>query len=607
MGADVGCWPDHYGADIHSGYSDPQAFCWRLDNGGCEVRERGRIAYCVLRKGFLGVLLGVFGWLGTAVLQAQSTTPDPFVDVTAAVGIAAEHTAVWDYEDEQGYLGVGQAWGDYDNDGWLDLYVTGNQADNVLYHNQQDGTFAESPLSPVLSLPQTLSGGAIWADYDNDGWQDLYVLVKGANRLFHNDAGSGFTDVTGTAGVGDTGTGESAAWGDYDNDGFLDLYVVNWTCEPNCDPIDFNQHQDKLYRNNGDGTFSDVSDSLVYDKLLGAGFAASFIDYDNDQDFDIYVINDEYQNPIGNVLFRNDGAGCGGWCWTDVSAVSGADVVLSGMGIAVADYDNDADLDMYFSNMLNAFSLLQNQGDGTFTDQAEAAGVHFGWTNTVGWGTGFLDYDNDGWQDLFLAATGFVQRDLNVDPEGMMFSHPNYLFANNRDGSFTDVWAGSKMPSMGFAYADYDNDGWMDYVVGNWNEGYRLFRNNGFVLGNWLTIDLTGGGSVNMDAVGTRVVVTTTDGRFQTKTVTCGGSLGAGHDMRLHFGLGQAEIDSVEIVWPDGETVVFNEVASNQLWQVTYGDQEAGGLGGTAVIVAGVLIVLAVAGLLLARRWMAKV
>lgn len=570
----------------------------RKSGGNINRRERGG------RRGFLVLivaLLGLAGWWNTAVLQAQSITQDPFIDVTIEAGIAAKHTAVWDDVDVQGYLGVGQAWGDYNNDGWLDLYVTGNQAENVLYRNDQDGTFSPSPFSATVSLPQTLSGGAIWADYDNDGWQDLYVLTKGANRLFHNDSGEGFTDVTGTAGVGDTGTGESAAWGDYDNDGFLDLYVVNWTCLPNCDPIDFAQHQDRLYHNNGDGTFTDVSDSLVYDKLLGAGFAANFIDFDGDQDLDIYVINDEFQNPIGNVLFRNDGAGCGGWCWVDVSAASGADVVLSGMGIAAADFDNDGDLDLYFSNMLNAFSLLQNQGDGTFVDQAEAAGVHFGWTDTVGWGTGFFDYDNDGWQDLYLAATGFVQRDMNLEPEGMLFDHPNYLFRNNRDGSFSDVWAGEEMPSMGFAYADYDNDGWVDYVVGNWNEGYRLFRNNGFVLGNWLTADLTGGGPVNMDAVGARVVVTTSDGRSQTQVVTSGGSLGAGHDMRLHFGLGTAEIEAVEVVWPNGETAVYNNVPTNQIWQITYGDQETVGLG-TAILLAVALISVAAGFILLVAR-----
>ncbi len=540
----------------------------------------------------------LLSWQGPIVSLAQEDiNSDPFVDVTEQAGIKAIHESVWDYEDIFGYLGVGQAWGDYDNDGWLDLYVTGNQSKNVLYHNNQDGTFSVSPLSTSVDVLLFLSGGATWADYDNDGWQDLYVLVKGRNILFHNDQGEGFSNVTHEAGVGDTGTGQSAAWGDYDNDGFLDLYVVNWTCLPNCDPVDFAQHQDRLYHNNGDGTFSDVSSDLVYDKLLGAGFAASFFDYDNDGDLDIYVINDEFENPIGNVLFRNDGPGCEGWCWVDASEESGADIVLSGMGIAVADYDNDADLDIYFSNMLNAFSLLQNQNDGTFTDEAEAAGIHFGWTNTVGWGTGFFDYDNDGWQDLFLAATGFIQRDLNVPPEGMHFSHPNYLFRNNRDGTFTDIWTGEEMPSMGFAYADYDNDGWMDFVVGNWNEGYRLFKNEGNANANWLAVDLEGGGPVNRDGVGTKVIVATDDGLTQMQAVTSGGSLGASHDQRLHFGLGEADIETVEIIWPDGETAVFDNVPVNQIWQVSYGEQDLSNTQIALVII--IVITLILVGILL--------
>lgn len=572
-----------------------------------------RIAYCVLRSAlvyrlpFVLLLIGMSGWWQTAVAQTQSqppANPDPFVDVSDTAGITAGHKAVWDYKDGHGYLGVGQAWGDYDNDGWLDLYVTGNQTKNVLYHNQQDGTFSVSALSAAVSASTQLSGGAIWADYDNDGWQDLYVLVKGPNILFHNNGGEGFTRVTETAGVGDVGVGQSAAWGDYDNDGFLDLYVVNWTCLPNCTPINFTRHQDRLYHNNGDGTFSDVSTSLAYPKLLGAGFAASFFDYDNDGDLDIYVINDEFQNPIGNVLFRNDGPGCGegSWCWRDASEESGADVVLSGMGIAVADYDNDADLDIYFSNMLNAFSLLKNQNDGTFADEAEAAGIHFGWTNTVGWGTGFFDYDNDGWQDIYLATTGFLQRDLYLPPEGMHFSHPNYLFRNNQDGSFTDVWAGEKMPSMGFAYADYDNDGRVDFVVGNWNQGYRLFRNEGSQEPNWLTVELTGGGPVNLDAVGAKVIVTMDNGRSQMQAVISGSSLGAGNDTRLHFGLADATIESVEIIWPDGETAVFNDITPNQVWQVTYGDQETNWSGLTAVGLILLLIIITIIILLIRSR-----
>ena len=159
----------------------------------------------------------------------------------------------------QGYLAIGQAWGDYDRDGWLDLFVTGNLDPNVLYRNNGDGSFSVSEHSPQLSLPNVPSGGATWADYNNDGWLDLYVVNFGANRLFRNDGGLGFSDVTLSAGVGDVGKGTSAAWGDYDGDGWLDLYLTNWSCFPECDPVDFTMQADRLYHNNGDGTFTDVT------------------------------------------------------------------------------------------------------------------------------------------------------------------------------------------------------------------------------------------------------------------------------------------------------------------------------------------------------------
>lgn len=553
----------------------------------------------------LGALLLLFVALGVplqrtsaaATIRQQDSTTFPFVDVTAQAGITGTHEARWDEKGGEGYLAVGQAWGDYDDDGWPDLYVTGNLAANVLYHNNRDGTFSVSAHSPDVSLPQVVSGGAVWADYDNDGRDDLYVLADGANVLFHNDGATGFTNVTERAGVGSTGKGTTATWGDYNEDSYLDLYVVNWSCAPECDPVDFGRHQDHLYRNNGDGTFTDVSQLLVYEKLLGAGFTASFTDYDNDGDLDIYVVNDRIHNPIGNVLWRNDGPGCEQWCWTDASAESGADVALHGMGLAVGDYDNDLNLDFYFSNMTNAFPLLHNQGDGTFSDHAREAGVDIGWSDTVGWGTSFFDYDNDGWQDIYVAATGFIQRDLNLPPEGMLFPHADYLFHNNRDRTFHNTWQGKPRPSMGVAYADYDNNGWLDLLVSNWNEGFALFRNQGTAGSgnNWLKVSLEGGGPVNRSAVGARVYVTTDEGATKVGEVRCGSSLGAGEDMRPHFGLGDEQIKTVKVVWPDGVVEEFTDVPSNQVWHVHYG--------ASAVQPTGLLLTpwtVAVAGLFLA-------
>ena len=183
-----------------------------------------------------------------------------------------------------------------------------------------------------MALADAWTGGAVWADYDNDGWRDLYVLTHGANVLFRNEAGTGFRDVTAAAGVGDTGKGATAAWGDYDGDGFLDLFVANWRCYPECARENAAAlASDRLYRNLGDGTFEDVS-GLLGDKLRGAGFSASFADFDDDGDLDIYVVNDMVEHPVGNVLWRNDGPGCGGWCWSDASAETRTGAVRNGMG-----------------------------------------------------------------------------------------------------------------------------------------------------------------------------------------------------------------------------------------------------------------------------------
>jgi hypothetical protein len=542
---------------------------------------------CLRPRGFIRrvtPLLAGLMMLASGLAQSGTDKPLAFVDVSVTAGVNATHRAIWDPDGvAEGYLAMGQAWGDYDNDGWVDLYVTGNLDGNVLYHNEGDGTFSVAAFSESLSLPNTKSGGALWGDYDNDGWLDLYVLNFGANVLFYNNSGKGFTDVTERAGIGDTGKAKSATWGDYDRDGYLDLYVVNWSCIPECDPEVLELSQDRLYHNDGDGRFTDVTDDLLREKTLGAGFAASFIDYDNDGDADLYVVNDKIRNSIGNVLWRNDGAGCGHWCWTDVSEEAGTNAVIHGMGLAVGDYNNDGSLDFYVSNMMSPMVLLQNAGNGTFDDVTQVAGVGINPPGTaVGWGTGFFDYDNDGWLDLYLAATGMPKLSGSFyggsqpDMEDFRHSYPDTLFRNNGDGTFTDVGnnllVGSDRPNMGFAYADYDNDGWMDAVVGTWNEGYRLYHNEGTSDEGhgWLTVRLVGGGPVNRDAVGTRVYLTTSDGRTQMQEVISGSSLGAGNDLALHFGLGRASIDRVKVVWPDGVTRMYEAVLSNQIWRLRY-------------------------------------
>lgn len=328
-----------------------------------------------------------------------------------------------------------------------------------------------------------------------------------------------------------------------------------------------------LYRNNGDGTFTDVSGLLLFDKLLGAGFAVSFVDYDNDLDLDIYVVNDKVANPVGNVLWRNDGAGCHRWCWTDVSESSKSDSLVYGMAIAVGDYDNDLDLDFYVPSMVSEMVLLENQGDGTFDNVTQEAGVHYSTGKAVGWGTAFFDFDNDGWLDLYLAATGISP---TYGHAGKLFDYPDMLYHNNHDGTFTalahTLFSHEKpLPTMGMSTADFNNDGLVDYALTIWNEGHRLYQNTGRYDGenNWLSITLVGDNGLPRDPIGTRVMVTTIDGMVQTRELKSGSSLGAGNDLKLHFGLGASTIEQVEVQWLNGEVDTFLDVSENQHCLIT--------------------------------------
>ncbi|MCY4020010.1 MAG: CRTAC1 family protein [Chloroflexi bacterium] len=525
--------------------------------------------------GLLALCL-MFIALPLRIAQAQLEEPPFFRDVSAAAGITATHRGIWDDKETlQGYLAIGQAWGDYDRDGWLDLYVTGNLDPNVLYRNNQDGTFSVSQFSQSLSLPDIQSGGVVWADYDNDGWLDLYVVNYGANTLFRNEAGAGFRDRTLEAGVGDTGKGTSAAFGDYNNDGWLDLYVANWSCFPECDPVDFSMQQDRLYHNNGDGSFTDVTATLGYKLTLGAGFAPGFLDYDGDGDLDLYVVNDKMQHEIGNVLWRNDGAGCGHWCFTDVSAASGTDLMINGMGLDASDYDNDGDLDLYITDMVYQMHLMMNDGAGGFRNRARSTGsaINMGPDEGVGWGAVFFDFDNDGWQDLYVATTQYFQTFPELEVS-FMNELPDALFRNNRHRSFVDVSHASgidtPLATLGVAYADYDRDGDLDLVTGNWNSGYRLYQNQGND-NRWLALGLRGGADVNRDAVGSKVYLSTDAGSTQMQTVKIGSGLGGNNQPELHFGLGASTVADLRIIWSNGAECSLDDIPANQRLLLQYG------------------------------------
>ncbi|MFQ5882406.1 MAG: FG-GAP-like repeat-containing protein [Candidatus Methylomirabilales bacterium] len=516
-----------------------------------------------------------------------------FTEVGASAGVAFKHFR----DDFLMPLGGGAAAGDYDNDGLLDLFVTNSHGLNALYRNNGNGTFTDVAATAGVAGPLPSAHGAGWGDYDNDGDLDLFVAAYGGSRLFRNEGPPKFTftDVTHAAGVGDpdpTFRTTGVAWGDYNMDGFLDLLVVRHLDESN--PEVFTRvlrdlstavRPLALYRNNGNGTFTDVSSLLGNAKIYpsnvkGAGFKPGFLDYDNDGDPDIYVVNDFGAGNYPNVLWRNDGSdGAGGWTFTDVSVAANADVTIFGMGLGVGDYDNDGDLDLYMTNIGDS-RLLRNRGNGTFEDRTETAGVGRGTipdeefvdNRNVGWGAMFLDCNNDGLQDLYMVA-GF----LDSDPEINLTEQPNALFLNRGDGTFADISDDSGADDDGAGreavVADFNDDGRLDLYLVNIgtkavNPGIaRLFLNNLANAGNWLAVKPVGTTS-NRDGIGARVALT-------AGGVTRIGEMGASQAhvshsvVPVHFGLGTAtEADVVVIRWPSGIVQTLNNVAANQVLTV---------------------------------------
>ncbi len=465
--------------------------------------------------------------------------PGTFADVTEAAGIEAPHVP--------GGNITGQAWGDYDRDGDLDLFVTGGLGENRLLRNRGDGTFETVALPHHAAMPGPGKAGVTWADYDNDGWLDLYVTVLGPNVLLHNEQGRGW--VAADAGVDDAQHGRSAAWGDYDGDGWLDLYLVNG-----------GDDHDRLFNGEPGGTFSDRSERVAL-RLAKPGYAATWLDYDDDGDLDLYVVNDHL---TGNDLWRNDGPGPDGWQLTNVSHLTGAGLAANAMGTAVGDYDRDGDLDV-FSSDIHRTNLLRNetgQGGIGFTEVAARVGVDHG---SINWGAAWIDVDLDGWQDLYLATQ---------DPQPMALTNRLY---RNLGGTFEDISddCGCADPrfTTGVAAADYDGDGAIDLVIGNYGTGYRLLHNERVLdTGHhWLVVDLTGAPPINRDAIGAKVSVHTSDGQVHVAERRSGSSLGAGDMLPLHFGLGTATVDEIRVRWPNGTHTRHVEVPTDARWHATYG------------------------------------
>jgi hypothetical protein len=523
-------------------------------------------------------------------------------NVASQAGLSAvcvfgnEYTKRWIVET----TGCGIAFFDYDQDGWLDIFqVSGTKLEGFpngkaptchLYKNRRDGTFTD--VTGQAGLARTGWGqGVCVGDYDNDGWDDLFVTYWGQNALYHNNGDGTFTDVTAQAGL--LQKGPRAKWNtgccfvDYDRDGHLDLFVANYvdfdesqTPTPGsgrycqwkgipvmCGPRGLPSAPNFLYHNNGDGTFTDVSEkSGIRDAHGFYAFTALTGDFDNDGWPDIYVACDS----TPSILYHNNHDGT----FTDIAVHAGCAYnddgqEQAGMGASAGDYNCDGWLDIFKSNFSDDTSTLyRNNGDGTFSDGTFGAGMGLN-TRYLGWGCGFVDLDNDGWLDIFL-ANGHVYPELEKAGLDTPFKEPKTLYRNLRNGRFEDVSkrAGPgvelALSSRGVAFGDFDNDGDLDIVINNMNDKPTLLRNDSENKNRWLKVKTVGTRS-NRSGVGTRVRVVAGQ-HTQIDEVRSGGSYISQNDLRLHFGLGPAsKADLVEVRWPSGQVDVLKDIGSNQV------------------------------------------
>jgi enediyne biosynthesis protein E4 len=487
-------------------------------------------------------------------------------------------------------VGSGVGLLDYDNDGWLDIYlVNGSTAaalkgkdappGAMLFHNNHDGTFTDVTKEAGVANERWGFGVAV-GDYDNDGWPDIYVANYGQNRLYHNNHNGTFTDMAEKAEVTVGGWSTGPTWGDYDHDGFLDLFVPGYVkfdidhpalagtgsipanfCQFRginvmCGPRGLPGENDHLFHNNGDGTFTDVSVKAgVSDPKAYYGLAAVFVDVDDDGWVDLAVANDS----VPSYLYHNKHDGT----FEDASYVSGFALSADGreqasMGIAMGDYNRDGKIDLFVTTFSDDYkTLFRNEGGGNFSDVTYGAGLGEATTPFLGWGTGFLDFDNDGLLDLFI-ANGHVYPNVDQQDWGTTWAERPQLFRNLNGSRFQEVppLMGSGLtvviPARGAAVGDLFNDGHADVVINNIDSAPTLLRNVVKNSNHWIAFKLIGTGKSPRDAVGTKVFVTACGFR-QRADVFSGGSYGSSSDKRLHFGLGTAtEINQVEILWPDG-------------------------------------------------------
>ena len=525
---------------------------------------------------------------------SQPGSPVTFVDVARSAGIAFQHDNAASPEKFLiETMGSGCGWIDYDQNGLLDLYLVNSAAtrayspkralSSALYRNNGDGTFTDVTRAAGVAAEGLFGMGVAVGDFDNDGFPDLFVLGYGRCILYHNNGDGTFTDVTTRAGVGNSGRwASSAAWFDYDNDGHLDLVIANyvdWSPEHNfycgdqgpgmrsyCHPDDFRGQPPTLYHNNGDGTFTDVSKSSRIGLKAGNGLGVVTFDYDNDGWQDLFIANDH----MPNFLFHNNRDGTfreGGYAAG--VAVSADGLFEAGMGTDAADATSSGRMDLVVTHLdMQLARFYQNLGDQTFDDATLRSKIGYATYHISGFGTRFMDYDNDGARDLFM-ANGHVLDNIERYHADTRYAEPKLMFHNNGHGIFENVsdllGPDFQLPrvSRGAAIADFDNDGDLDILVNNNGQAPQLLRNDAGNANHWLEILLIGTKS-NRDGVGARVKLSAGDLMLYEQRKG-GMSYQSAQDPRLHFGLGpQSSVDAIEIVWPSGSVTKLANLKSDR-------------------------------------------
>jgi enediyne biosynthesis protein E4 len=527
------------------------------------------------------------------------------VDITDSTGIKFDHLS----SPEQKYIVESMSGGvaliDYDRDGWPDIYFTnaqsvemalaGKKARSALYHNNHDGTFTDVTDKAGVGYP-CWAMGAVVGDYNNDGWPDLLVTCFGGVVLYRNNGDGTFTDVTRQAGLGDDSKwATGAAFGDYDGDGWADLFVAHYVdfhlddlpafgsspackyrgIDVQCGPRGLKGSSSNLYRNNGDGTFTDVSKKTgISNSPNSFGLTALWSDFDGDGRLDLFLANDAGRN----YLYQNDGSGH----FTDIGFSAGVAVSQDGaeqanMGVALGDYQNSGRFSIAVTHFSDEYAaLFRNDGKMSFTDVSYKSGIASSSAPYVGWGDAFFDFDNDGWLDLFL-VNGHVYPQVDTAEAGARYHEPALLFLNQRDGTFRNisklVGQALQLPrvSRGVATGDLFNDGRIDIVIENLKGEPTILRPQGGPPNHWISLELAGAKS-NRLALNARVKAVAGD-LVQTSEVRSGGSYLSQNDLRIHFGLGNKErVDRVEISWPTGKTEILTGLAADHFYNVKEGE-----------------------------------